>query len=74
MDAKWRVACRMAAERRVLEESAISGQSRELWRLLSVEHLSVKEAATRLGMPANTASKIKRRIETRVLAVLKMYE
>ena len=74
MDAKWRVACRMAAERRVMEESAISGQSRELWRLLSVEHLPVKEAAKRLGMPANTASKIKRRIEARVLAVLKMYE
>ena len=27
-----------------------------------------------LDMPANTASKIKRRIEARVLAVLKMYE
>ena len=74
MDAKWRVACRMAAERRVMEESAISGQSRELWRLLSVEHLPVKEAAKRLGMPANTASKIKRRIEAKILAVLKMYE
>ena len=74
LDAKWRVACRMAAERRVMEESAISGQSRELWRLLSVEHFPVKEAAKRLGMPANTASKIKRRIEARIFAILKMYE
>ena len=74
MDAKWRVACRMAAERRVMEESAISEQSRELWRLLSAENLPVKEAAKRLGMPANTASKIKRRIEARIFAILKMYE
>ena len=74
MDAKWRVACRMAAERRVMEESAISGQSRELWRLLSAENLPVKAAAKRLGIPANTASKIKRRIEARIFAILKMYE
>ena len=37
VDAKWRVACRMAAERRVVEESALSEQSREVWRLLAVE-------------------------------------
>ena len=74
MDAKWRVACRMAAERRVLEESAISEQSRELWRLLSEEGIPVKEAAKRLGIPANTASKIKRRMETRILALVRMYE
>ena len=41
MDAKWRIACRMAAERRVMEESALAEQGREVWRLLSVEGLSV---------------------------------
>ena len=74
MDAKWRIACRMAAERRVMEESALAEQSREVWRLLSVECLSVKEAAKRLGIPANTASKVKRRMEARVLALVRMYE
>ena len=73
MDAKWRVACRMAAERRVMEESAISGQSRELWGLLA-EGVPVKEAARRLGIPANTASKIKRRLEERILALVRLYE
>ena len=73
MDAKWRVACRMAAERRVMEESAISGQSREVWRLVA-EGIPVKEAAKRLGIPANTASKIKRRVEERILALVRMYE
>ena len=74
MDAKWRIACRMAAERRVMEDSALAEQSREVWRLLSVDGLSVKEAARRLGIPANTVSKIKRRIETRIAAVLALYE
>ena len=74
MDAKWRIACRMAAERRVMEESALAEQSREVWRLLSVEGLSVKDAAHRLGIPSNTVSKTKRRIETRIAAVLTLYE
>ena len=74
MDAKWRIACRMAAERRVMDESALSEQSRELWRLLSVEGIPVREAAKRLGIPANTASKIKRRMEVRVFAIVRMYE
>ena len=73
MDAKWRVACRMAAERRVMEESALSEQSRDVWRLLAREGLSVREAAKRLGMPANTVSKVKCRVETLIDNVLKMY-
>jgi len=70
MDARWRVACRMAAERRVMEESALSEQSREAWALLSRSRLSVKDAAKRLGIPANTVSKIKRRMEARISAML----
>ena len=73
MDAKWRVACRMAAERRVMEESAISEQNRDVWRLLTREGLSVKEAAKRLDMPPNTVSKVKCRVETLIDNVLKMY-
>ena len=74
MDAKWRVACRMAAERRVMEESAISERSREVWRLLSCEGLSVKDAAKRLGIPSNTVSKVKCRVEAQIASVFAMYE
>ena len=78
MDAKWRIACRMAAERRVMEESAISGQSRELWSLLA-DGIPVKEAAKRLGIPADipakmTVTEIKRRTEERIIALVRMYE
>ena len=72
MDAKWRVACRMAAERRVMEESALSNETREAWTLLSFSQLPVKEVARRLGVPANTVSKIKRRMEARIAAMLAM--
>ena len=72
--AKWRVACRMAAERRIMEESALSDQSRAAWRLLSGSGLSVKDAARRLGIPANTVSKVKRRMESRIAAMLGMYD
>ena len=74
MDAKWRIACRMEAERRVMEESALSEQSRAIWRLLSGEGLSVKDAARQLGVPPNTVSKVKRRMESRIAAMLGMYE
>ena len=74
MDAKWRVACRMAAERRVMEESAISERSREVWRLLSCEGLAVKDAAKRLGIPSNTVSKVKCRVEAQIASVFAMYE
>jgi len=70
MDAKWRIACRMAAERRVMDESALSEQSREAWALLSNGQFPVKEVAKRLGVPANTVSKIKRRMEARISAML----
>ena len=74
MDAKWRVACRMAAERRIMEESALSEQSRAAWRLLSGSGISVKDVARRLGIPANTVSKVKRRMESRIAAMLGMYD
>ena len=74
VDAKWRVACRLAAERRIMEESALSDQSRAAWRLLSGSGLSVKDAARRLGIPANTVSKVKRCMESRIAAMLGMYD
>lgn len=73
LDAKWRIACRMAAERRVVEESALSEQSREAWRLLSAEGMSVKDVARLLSIPSNTVSKTKRRIESRIASVLSLY-
>jgi RNA polymerase sigma-70 factor (ECF subfamily) len=69
LEVKWRMACRAAAEERVLTQSALAASSKKLWRLVSSEGMSVKEAAKTLGIPANTASKVKRRIETMVAAV-----
>ena len=73
VDAKWRLACRQAAEERVLGQAALSERSRETWRLLSDEGLTVKEAALRLGAPPNTVSKTKRRIEAMIEAAEALY-
>jgi len=73
VDAKWRVACSMAAESRVMNEFALPGKSRELWRLVTEEGMKVKDAARLLGIPANTASKAKRRIEAMIGRVQELY-
>ena len=73
VDAKWGVACRKAAECRVLNESALPEQHREIWRLVADEGMKVKDVAKRLGIPANTVSKTKRRIEALIAAMQKMY-
>ena len=69
LELKWRMACHAAAEERVLTQSALAASSKKLWRLVTSDGMSVKEAAKALGIPANTASKVKRRIETMVAAV-----
>ena len=69
IDAKWRLSCRRAAEESVLEHSALAAKSKELWRMVTEGGMSVKDAAKALGMPANTASKTKRRVEAMIAAV-----
>ncbi len=73
IDAKWRIASRQKAEERVLQQSSLSERSRETWRLLAEEGLTVKEAARRLGAPPNTVSKTKRRIEAMIAAAEALY-
>ena len=52
LDVKWRFACHQAAASRVLTQRALSVQSREVYRLATVEGLSNNAAAKRLGMSA----------------------
>ena len=73
VDAKWSVACRMAAEARVMNEFALPAASREVWRLVTEEGMKVKDAAKMLGIPANSASKAKRRIEAMIARMQEMY-
>ena len=52
LDVKWRFACHQAAVSRVLTQRALSVQSREVYRLATVEGLSNNAVAKRLGMSA----------------------
>ena len=69
IDAKWRLSCRKAAEESVLEHSALAPKSKELWKMVSEKGMAVKDAAKALGIPPNTASKTKRRVEAMIAAV-----
>ena len=69
LDAKWRLACHIAAERHVLEKSAISDQSREVYRLSSAEGLSNAQIAKRLGLKENSVRRIKSRVAAMVEAI-----
>lgn len=69
LDAKWRLACHIAAERHVLEKSAISDQSSEVYRLSSVEGLSNGQIAKRLGLKENAVRRIKSRVAAMVESI-----
>jgi len=69
LDVKWRLACHIAAERHVLEKSAISDQSREVYRLSAVDGLSNAQIAKRLNLKENAVRRIKSRVAAMVEAI-----
>ena len=69
LDVKWRFACHQAAVSRVLTQRALSVQSREVYRLATVEGLSNNAAAKRLGMSAAAVRMVRSRVERMVAAI-----
>ena len=69
LDAKWRLACHLAAERHVLEKSAISEQSREVYRLATAEGMRPSAIAKQLGIKENAVRRIKSRVTAMVEAI-----
>lgn len=61
LDVKWRFACHQAAVSRVLTQRALSVQSREVYRLATVEGLSNNAVAKRLGMSAAAVRMVRSR-------------
>jgi len=69
LDVKWRFACHQAAVNRVLAKSALSPQSKEVFRLSSVEGLSNAAIAAKLGLAENAVRRIKSRVETMITSL-----
>ena len=68
-DVKWRFACHQTAVSRVLTQRALSVQSREVYRLATVEGLSNNAVAKHLGMSAAAVRMVHSRVERMVAAI-----
>ena len=69
IDAKWRFARRKAAVEWTLSKTALSSQSKAVYRAYVVEGRSIGEVAASFGIPRNSVSQIKTRVERMISAV-----
>ena len=69
IEAKWRLARRKAAEEWTLTRTALSAQSKAVYRAYVVEGRPIGEVAASFGISRNSVSQIKTRVERMIAAV-----
>lgn len=69
IDAKWRVARRKAAVGWALTKTALSAQSKMVYRAYVIEGRPIGEVASTFGISRNSVSQIKTRVERMVAAI-----
>ena len=69
IDAKWRLARRRAAEEWTLAKTALSAQSKAVYIAYVVEGRPIGEVAAAFGIPRNSVSQIKTRVERMISAI-----
>ncbi len=69
VDVKWRLARRKAAEEWVLTKTALSAQSKAVYRAYVLEERPIVEVAAEFGIPRNSVSQIKTRVERLIAAI-----
>ena len=69
IDAKWRLARRRAAEEWTLAKTALSAQSKAVYIAYVVEGRPIGEVAAAFGIPRNSVSQIKTRVERMIAAI-----
>ena len=70
VDAAWQVAVRKAAVEHVLTATAVSEQSKRVYRAIVIEQRSLKEVAAEFGITYAAAKQIKSRLDRAVVAVV----
>ena len=70
MDAAWQVAVRKAAIEHVLTQTAVSEQSKRVYRAIVLEQRSLKEVAAEFRITYAAAKQIKSRLDRAVNAVV----
>lgn len=69
LDLDWRLAKRRAAIDHVLTKTAVSPQSKAVYRAYALEERPIGEVAREFGIPRNSVSQIKTRLDRLVAAV-----
>ena len=69
VDAKWRLARRKAAIEWALSKTALSAQSKAVYRAYVLEERPIGEVAAAFNIPRNSVSQIKTRVERLVSAI-----
>ena len=74
LDAKWRLARHEAAVEHALTKTALSGQSREIYRAYVLEGQPIGVVAARFGVPRNTVAQVKTRVSRMIAAIEAEYD
>ena len=69
LDAKWLLARHAAAVEHALTKTALSQQSREIYRAYVLEGQSIGEVAARFNVPRNTVAQVKTRVNRMIAAI-----
>ena len=69
VDVKWRLARRKAAEEWVFTKTALSAQSKAVYRAYVLDERPIGEVAAAFGIPRNSVSQIKTRVERLIAAI-----
>ena len=73
VDAAWQVAVRKAAIEHVLTATAVSDQSKSVYRAVVLEQRPLKEVASKFGIAYAAAKQIKSRLDRAVESILGRY-
>ena len=69
IDAKWRLARRKAAVEWALTRTALSAQSKAVYRAYVIDERPIGEVAAEFSIPRNSVSQIKTRVERMIAAI-----
>ena len=69
IDVKWRLARRTAAVEWALSKTALSAQSKAVYRAYVIDGCPIGEVAAKFAIPRNLVSQIKTRVERMISAI-----
>ena len=74
IDAKWRLARHEAAVEHALTKTALAQRSKDVYRAYVLEEHPIDEVAAQFGIPNNSVSQIKTRVEKMIAAIEAEYK